>query len=297
MAMFVILASCTSDISPNDDTSQSLTIYTSIYPLQYAAEQIAGDEASVSSIYPPGVDAHTYEPATKDVTAIAEGDLFLYLGADMESFADSIKNSLKSQPIEFVSMEDTNPDMFETGKKHDEHDHGDLDPHIWLDPTRMIAIGEIVRDELITASPDNEAEFRENYDAFKEDMQALDASFHDTLDDKHAKKILVSHAAYGYWESAYDIDQIAISGISSSDEPSQKELTEVADIAEENQLKYIIFEKNTSNKVATIIQDHIKAEKLEIHNLEVLSDEDINHDEDYLSLMKQNLEVLDQATK
>lgn len=293
--LLITAAGCTSNPSSNDESEQSLSIYTSIYPLQYAAEQIAGNDATVTSIYPPGVDAHTYEPATKEITEIAEGDLFLYLGADMESFADSIKSALESQPIEFINMETTNPDMFNAGEESDEH--GDLDPHVWLDPNRMITIGETIRDELITMSPDNEDVFKENFDSFRYDMQELDKTFHNTLDDKENKTLLVTHAAYGYWESAYGIEQIAISGISSSDEPSQKELTKIAEVAKENDLQYVIFEKNNSNKVASIIQEYIEADKLEIHNLEVLSDEDIANNEDYLTLMKHNLEVLDQATE
>src|SRR5699024_12152176 len=73
--------------------------------------------------------------------------------------------------------------------------------------------------------------------------------------------------------------------------------TKIAEIAKENDLQYVVFEKNNSNKVASIIQEDIGADKLEIHNLEVLSDEDIANNEDYLTLMKHNLEVLDQATE
>src|SRR5699024_11730490 len=103
-------------------------------------------------------------------------------------------------------------------------------------------------------------------------------------------------AAYDYWELECGIEEIVRSGNSSSDETSQKELTKIAEIAKENDLQYVVFEKNNSNKVASIIQEDIGADKLEIHNLEVLSDEDIANNEDYLTLMKHNLEVLDQAT-
>src|SRR5699024_4639649 len=147
--LLIVVTGCSSNPSSNDESDQSLSIYTSIYPLQYAAEQIAGNDAAVTSIYPPGVDAHTYESALKEIT---EGDLFLYIGADMESFADSIKSALESQPIKFLNMETTNPNMFNAGEESDEH--GDLDPHVWLDPKRMITIGETIRDELISMSPD-----------------------------------------------------------------------------------------------------------------------------------------------
>src|SRR5699024_12691138 len=110
-------------------------IYTLIYPLQYAAEQIAGNDAVVTSIYPPGVDAHTYEPATKEITEIAEGDLFIYLGADMESFAVSIKSALESQPIKFLNMKTTNPTMLNAGTEYVET--YDLVPHDLLFSTQF----------------------------------------------------------------------------------------------------------------------------------------------------------------
>src|SRR5699024_11974872 len=79
--------------------------------------------------------------------------------------------------------------MFNAGEESDEH--GDLDPHVWLDPKRMITIGETIRDELISMSPDNEDVFKENFKVFADDMQELDNAFHNTLDDKENKTLLV----------------------------------------------------------------------------------------------------------
>src|SRR5699024_12661888 len=117
-------------------------------------------------------------------------------------------------------METTNPNMFNAGEESDEH--GDLDPHVWLDPKRMITIGETIRDELISMSPDNEDVFKENFKVFADDMQELDNAFNNTLDDTENKTLLVTHAAYGYCESAYGNERKAISGICSSYERSEK---------------------------------------------------------------------------
>lgn len=285
----LILSACQSE-QTNKEETEGLHIYTSIYPIQYIVEEIADEEANVESIYPPGVDAHTYEPSSKEITKLAKGDAFIYLGKEMESFAETTADTLKSQDITLLEI-GQNDSLFET-----ETADNDLDPHIWLDPLRMIEMGEMIKEELIELEPDQEAAFEENYQAFQEEMEALDDSFTETLENKEQKDILVSHAAYGYWEERYDIKQIAISGLSSSDEPSQKELTEIADIAKEKNIHYVIFEASTSNKTAEIIQDSIGADKLSIHNLEVLTEEDIEKDRDYPSIMKDNLDVLEQAT-
>lgn len=289
---------CDTHSSTNDT---HFTIYTSIYPIQYISQEIAGDDVLVKSIYPPGVDAHTYEPSTRDLTSIANSDAFIYLGAGMEGFAETAVKALQSHDVAFIEL-GQNTDLFHTideqdhEHEHDGHDHGDYDPHIWLDPLRMIEIAEMIQDELTEINPKQRTLYEENFKALKEKMLKLDQDFKDTLLSKTNKHIIVAHAAYGYWEERYGIEQIPISGLSTGSEPSQKDLTEIVEQAKELNLTYVIFEQNSSDRVSAIIQEYIKAEALEIHNLETLTDKDINNNEDYISLMKQNLTILDQVT-
>lgn len=295
--LLILLTACgTSDLKKNDD---ALLIYTSIYPLEYIVSEIAEDKAVATSIYPPGVDAHTYEPTSREITQLADGDAFIYIGAGMEGFSEVMADALHNQPIEFVEI-GQHQELFTTttlDEMHDEHDHGsDLDPHIWLDPKRMIQMAEMITNELIELQPEHKEYFSENLSSFSEEMTVLDEQFAATLSGKSQKEILVSHAAYGYWELRYGISQIAISGLSSSDEPSQKELTSVAKLAKEKNLKYIVFDQTGANRVATILQDYIAADPLYIHNLEVLTEEDVKNGEDYYSLMEKNIQALDKAT-
>ena len=109
-------------------------------------------------------------------------------------------------------------------------------------------------------------------DIFIESMKELDHTFKEKLSDKKDPVILVSHAAYGYWNDRYGIEQIAISGLSSSDEPSQKDLAKIARVAKDKKMHYVIFESNGNNQIAEIVREHIGAEKLEIHSLESLTD-------------------------
>ncbi|RDW18675.1 adhesin [Oceanobacillus arenosus] len=297
----LIATGCTAANDTTSSDTDKLMVYTTIYPIQYAVEQIGGDTITTETVYPPGVDAHTYEPTSKDMTKIAKSDAFIYLGAGMESFAETTAKALAKQDVTLVEIGEhealfNSPDT--TEHLHDDaHNHGDHDPHIWLDPLRMIDIASIIKDELITLNPDEEATYTANFATLKKSLLQLDQQFVDTLATKENKSILVSHAAFGYWEERYGIKQISINGISSSSEPSQKELTEIIDQAKEYELDYIIFEQNSSNRVSEVIQNEIGAEALTIHNLSVLTDEDITNDEDYLSLMTYNLGILDKATK
>src|SRR5699024_10950841 len=95
----LVMTGCKSQ--PDHDRNE-LIIYTSIYPIEYAVQQIGGETARVESIYPPGGDAHNYEPSTKKMTSIATSDAFFYLGADMEAFATTAADALKSEDVDLI---------------------------------------------------------------------------------------------------------------------------------------------------------------------------------------------------
>ncbi|MCT2536917.1 zinc ABC transporter substrate-binding protein [Aquibacillus koreensis] len=182
----------------------------------------------------------------------------------------------------------------ENGNEQDIHDHnhGNVDPHVWLDPIRAINLAENIKDTLIQLKPDAAEEFEDNFQNLKSRLEELDNEFHHKLESLERNEILVSHAAYGYWEEAYGIKQIAITGISPSDQPSQKQLQSVINVVREHDIKHLLFEQNVRPKVAEVIQTETGVKSLEIHNLSVLTDDNIENGEDYFTLMYQNLEVL-----
>lgn len=295
----ILLVACS--VNNQDNANQSeLFIYTSIYPIQFVTEQLAGDIATVQSIYPPGVDAHTYEPTSREMTSMANSDAFIYLGNHMEVFAEKAVATLESQNITFIEV-GAHEELFNQHDGHADHGdhnhhHTDIDAHIWLDPLRMIEMATIINNELIELAPHYEEMFNANLERLIDQLQELDQLFLETMEQKTNKTIIVAHAAYGYWEERYNIEQIPLSGMTSGDEPSQKELAEIAGLAQEKNISYVLYEQNSSNRLANVIQEYLEAEALYLHNLEILTEEDIDNNEDYFSLMKANLHVLDQAT-
>src|SRR5690625_345581 len=94
--LLVLLLTITACNSEDDNANNDeLTIYTTVFPLTSFVEQIAGDTVNVESIYPPGVDMHSYEPTQKDMMSYADGDLFMTTSNDLDSVASSIAETIK----------------------------------------------------------------------------------------------------------------------------------------------------------------------------------------------------------
>ena len=115
------------------------------------------------------------------------------------------------------------------------------------------------------------------------------------VENADKNKFIVSHAAYGYWESRYGLEQISVAGLSTSSEPSQKQLQNIIQTANENTLDTIYFEQNVSSKLTEIVQSEIGAESLQLHNLAVLTEADINEGENYFTLMERNIDNLEKG--
>ncbi|TYS89868.1 metal ABC transporter solute-binding protein, Zn/Mn family [Rossellomorea aquimaris] len=302
LLMVLSLAACGEGNKSNSEEQEAsstdpVKIFTTVYPLQFFAERIAGEEAEVESLLPPGSDSHTYEPTSKDVLAIAEADAFIMNGAGLEAYAEKIAKAVEAEDVTVVEAAE-GIELNEGSHDHDheeDHDHGDHDPHVWLDPIRAIDLAENIKNTLIELKPEEEALFNENFETLKADLEALDQEFATELKATSGNHFIVSHAAYGYWEEAYGVHQIAVSGLSPTQEPSQKELQTIVETAKEYGLKHVFFEQNITTKIAGVVRDEIGAETLRLHNLSVLTDEDIENDEDYFSLMRRNLTQLHTA--
>ncbi|PXW93047.1 zinc transport system substrate-binding protein [Streptohalobacillus salinus] len=307
-----------------DDTQNEdrLDVITTLYPLAFFANEIGGEYINATSILPSGSDAHTYEPTSKTMIEIAEADLFIYNEQTSESYAENIEASLSGESVTFLEAaegielitylhdhedehddeDDHAEDEHEDEDEHsddDAHDDedagGDVDGHVWLSPTSSIELSENIMTALIELAPEHEAAFREGFAALKVRLEALDQDFHDTIDGLDDKTILVTHAAYNYWARDFGIEQIAVSGLSPSNEPSQRQLIEILDLVENQNLNYILFEQNITSQVSEVITEEANLEVRQLHNISTLTSDDEANNEDYFSLMERNLAVLEEV--
>jgi zinc transport system substrate-binding protein len=290
----LLMSACSNGKNQVEKKKDQLTIYTTVFPLQYFTSQIGGKYVNVKTIYPPGADEHTFEPSQKDMMNLADSDLFFYIGLGLEGFVEKAKGTLKNEHVSLVPTANNLKLPKFDDSLEEEHDHSnkDVNPHVWLDPIYSKEMAAVIRDRLIKQMPEQKELFNKNFQQLALKLDELNSNYKQTLTKAKHKKIIVTHAAFSYWENRYGIEQISISGLSTANEPTQKELEKIISVAEHEGLHYILFEQNVQSKLRKIVQKEIGAKALPIHNLAVLNNENINDKETYFTLMNKNLESL-----
>lgn len=292
----LLLVACNNETKKVPKTDDKISIYTTVYPLQYFTERIGGDVVNVQSIYPPGADEHTFDPTQKDMMALADADLFFYVGLGLEGFVENATKTLKNEHVEMIATaEDIPEDMLGEDHEEDDHDHGMMDPHVWISPVLSDALAYSIKEALIESAPNNKAQFEENFEALRDDLLLLDRQFIDMTENVPQKTFFVSHAAFGYLADTYGLEQVAVAGLNSQSEPSQKELAALVEYAKTHDVKYVLFEQNVSSKLTDVVRKELGAESLLLHNLGVLTTEDVANNEDYFTLMERNIDTLNTA--
>ncbi|HEU4542167.1 MAG TPA: metal ABC transporter substrate-binding protein [Jiangellaceae bacterium] len=287
----LFLAACGSDGSAaSGDGPQVLAAF---YPLAYAAERVAGPDAGVTNLTQPGVEAHDLELTGRQVGEVASADLIVYL----EGFQPAVDAAI-DQNADGTALNVTDTLTLIEGSEDESDDHTDEaelngDPHVWLDPTNMALIAETIADRLAEAVPEHADAFHDRAQELKEELEALDEEYSSLLADCERRVFVTSHAAFGYLAHRYDLEMVGIAGIDPDAEPSPARLAEVQRVVQDEGVTTIFYERLVSPAVAEALADDIGVETAVLDPIEGLTDD--TADEDYFSLMRANLDALEEA--
>lgn len=271
-------------------------VVTSFYPAQFLAERIGGDDVSVTTLTSPGAEAHDLELTAKQVMKVNEADVVVYLSSFQEAVDHAIEDADRDSGSTVDLAEGVAPIEGEE-ESHDheghDHDHGGVDPHVWLDPANMATAAAGVRDALAEADPDHASTYEANAEELIAELEQLDADFTSGLASCKQTEFVTSHAAFGHLAAAYGLMQVPISGIDPQAEPSTAALAEITEEVKDHGITTVFTERLASSALAETVARETGADTAVLDPIEGLSDE--TSDEDYVSLMRQNLDALTKA--
>jgi zinc transport system substrate-binding protein len=285
-ASALLLAGCGSS-GGGAQAADGVDVVAAFYPLQWAAERVGGDRVDVTSLTPPGAEPHDLELTPQDVAALSETDLLVYLEGFQPALDDAAAEAGDAawdagQAADLTPVADEHAD-----------DHGDgeaVDPHFWLDPTRLADVGDALADRLGDVDPDGAATYEQNAAALRGDLEALDAEMEQGLADCAVRTVVTGHDAFGYLADRYGLEVVGVTGLSPSAEPSAAQLAEISALVRERGVTTVYTETLADPAVAETVAREAGVQTAVLDPIEGLTDESAGSD--YLAVMRADLATL-----
>ncbi len=269
--LLFITSGCTNDSMDN------IEVIVTNYPNEYVVKKLYEKHATITSIYPDGVDINNYKINKKQKNDYANKDLFVYNGLlekerDLAVDLLAINPNLKIIDTAYVLETDYSPE------------------ELWLNPSSLLMMSQNVRLALEEYITNNylKKEVDEAYNELKIELSELDAEYRLAVESTDDKVIVVADSALKYLEK-FGLQVICI-----DTDASQKEISEAVNYIEDDVVSYIITFKDLedNDNVKTIMEEHENVKKIKLHKLENITDEERSNKENYITIMKSNLELI-----
>jgi zinc transport system substrate-binding protein len=251
------------------------TVVAAFYPLAFAAERIGGSDFQVENLTPPGSEPHDLELTTQAVGRIESAAVVLYLSHGFQPAVSKAVAQAKGKGI----------DILAGLPLHQSSEEGlSADPHVWLDP---VLFQRVVR--RIGAA------LNRSVGSLVAQLQQLDREYRAGLRKCTRPEFVTSHAAFGYLARRYGLKQVSITGLVPESEPTPQQLAHVVDIVRRTHATTVFFETLVSPRLADTVAREVGAKTAVLDPIEGLTPSEEAHGDNYLTLMRSNLEALRKA--
>jgi ABC-type Zn uptake system ZnuABC Zn-binding protein ZnuA len=241
---------------------------------------VAGDKVELVVLVDRDTDAHEYEPSPSDAAKLANAQLIFENGLMFETWLDRLYESSGStarrvvvsegiQPRPHTHAHDESEHAHDHGKEkahdhshdhgkekaHDHshekeagHEHGEFDPHVWLDVRNAIEMVRNIAQALSDADPANAEFYEANAQAYIAVLEALDEEIVSLVEQipEEARLLVTPHESLGYFADRYGFKLIGSLLGGMDREPSAQD---IAKLVEEIKAKGVkaIFPENIVN--------------------------------------------------
>jgi len=261
----------------SSDSMDNIEIVVTNYPNEFIMKKLYEDHATITSVYPDGVDINEYKINKKQINDISKVDLFVYNGLiekerDLAVDLLAINPNLKIIDTAYVLETDYSPE------------------ELWLNPSSLLMMSQNIRialDEYISSTY-LKKEVEDAYDELKIELSEIDAEYRVAVESTDNKTIIVADAALKYLEK-FGLNVICI-----DTDASQKTMADAENIIEAGTVSYIITFKDLpdNENVSAMLEKYPSLNKIELHKLDNISDEERSNKENYDSIMRDNLELI-----
>ncbi len=275
LSFIVLLSGCL-----KTEELDNATIYTTTYPIEYIVKELYGYNSEVLSIYPEGANIDEYKLSNKKIKKYSKSDLFVYNGStDEKRIAADFVN--KNSRLKIIDVSEGL--VFTYNYKE-----------LWLNPINYLMIAQNVKNGLKEniESAIIKEEIDTNYQNLKSKIVEFETSL-ETLSKEAKDNTIVVSKNYMKFLESYGFNVISIE---ETDELSNDTINKVINLIKNKEIKYVfVTDEEEAKETYTDTINKIKeagAELKVINTMTNLTTNQKNNNEDYNSLMRENIEML-----
>lgn len=290
------------------------------YPVEFLVRTLAGERVQVERLYEGSVPQTAvirsdYEKVLKDVDAIFYiNELQPY----WEVYEKEINNEANN--LEFIDLAERSVlydfARYTTIRVDDEQhvvessyyspeamanvDMYDKDPFLWMDPLAMTSMARTIKDWLVKNYPDEASIYEERYSQLEINLTHLQADYQNLRN--HSGQILFATLtpSFGNWQRSFNLEVYPLSISKYGVLPNETLLNNIRDRLSSDTVGYIALESGLS-KEQLQLYNQIKVEfdlqEIKLKNLFTLTEEDVELNADYFTIMYENLETLESMVR
>ncbi|MBQ7916283.1 MAG: zinc ABC transporter substrate-binding protein [Firmicutes bacterium] len=299
--MILLLAGCTAQVEEGD----KLTVVAVNFPGYDFARQVCGEGAEVIMLVKPGMESHSYEPSPQDMILIEQCDLFIYAGGESDEWVKQLLESVHNDMgvismldcVEGLEEEHIHHGWEEHMHEHHDHNHDELDEHVWTDPANAALIAHEIAHVMAELDPTEADTYEKNAHAYNEKMLELDQQFQEIVDGANRNVLIFADRfPMRYFTHRYELEYYAaFSGCSHETEPSAATLVFLIDKVREEQIPVVLQMDLSDGRTADTVCAETGAVKRTFYSGHTVTAEQLENGITYEELMRMNLDVLKEA--
>ena len=302
------------------DSMENIDIYTTIYPINYLTTYLYGGYSKVHSIYPSGVNINEFNLSDKKISEYSKSDLFIFNGQDKDrDYAVSMINKNNNLKIIDTSLSIT-------------YDYSVtelwINPNNYLMMAQNIKNGlnEYISDPYINKEIDKK------YEELNKSLSKLDAYLKETLKDSEYKTIVTDSDELKFLENLLTDKSFTVISLDKTDEinitytvkdngitkdsiiklnnletdkitigqkldltiktVSNNNIAKAKKLIADKKIKYIYTTSDINSEIVKELTSDYDIEVIKINNMSTIDGGVTNTNENYLTIMNSNIELL-----
>ena len=221
-------------------------------------KHVAGEHANVQTLMGEGVDPHLYKPTAADAKVILGTDVIFYSGLMLEGrMADTFFKAARMGKVVYPVTEL----LDEAYLLEPEEFEGHWDPHVWNDVAAWSKAVDAVAEAFCEQDPDNCEAYKANATAYQKELTELNAYAQKVLSSiPRGKRVLVTaHDAFNYFGRAYDVEVVAVQGLSTESEAGIEDVNNLVDVLVDRNIDAVFIESSVSDRNIKALIEGAKA--------------------------------------